>query len=80
MANKNKISIEVIAQIVTMAAKTSVDEILERRQEELSTRCRDGLTGMKLYRHNGCSPACTYANKVKSTFNNQSTYKSRSFI
>ena len=77
MANKNEISIEVIVQIATMAAKTAVDEILERRQEELSTRCRDGITGVKLHRHNGHSLACTYANKVKNTFNNQSTYKSK---
>ena len=75
MANKNEISIEMIVQIATMAAKTAVDETLERRQEEVITRCRDGITGMKLQRHNGHSPTCTYGDKVKNTLNNQSTYK-----
>ena len=77
MANKNEISIEMIVQIVTLAAKTAVDEILERRQEEIITRCRDGITGVKLHRHNGHSPTCTYGDKVKNTLNNQSTYKSK---
>ena len=47
MANNKEISIEVIAQIATLAAKTAIGEILERRQEEVFTRCRDGITGMK---------------------------------
>ena len=48
MANNKDISIEVIAQIATLAAKTAVDEILERREEELFTRCRDGITGCEM--------------------------------
>ena len=66
-----------IAQIATFAAKTAIDKILERRQEEVFTRCRDGITGMKQHRHNGYSPACTYADKVKNTLNNQNTCKSK---
>ena len=77
IANKNEISIEMTAQIATMAAKTAVDEILKRRQEEVITRCRDGITGMKLHRHNGSSPTCTYADKVKNTLNKLSTNKSK---
>ena len=68
MANNKEISIEMIAQIATLAAKTAVDEMLERRQEEVFTRCRDGITGMKQHRHNGHSPACTYADKVTYVF------------
>ena len=66
-----------IVQIVTMATKTAVDELLERRQEEVFTRHRGGITGVKWLRHNGHSPSCTYADKVKSTLNNQNTYKSK---
>ena len=77
MANNKEISIEVIAQIATLAAEIAIDEILERRQGEVFTRCRDGITGMKHHRLNGHSPACTYADKVKNTLNNQNTYKSK---
>ena len=77
MANNKEISIEMIAQIATMAAKTAVDELLERRQEEVFTRHRGGISGVKQHRHNGHSPACTYADKVKNTLNNQNTYKSK---
>ena len=77
MANNKEISIEMIAHIAMLAAKTAVDEILERRQEEVVNRCRDGITCMKQHRHNGCSPACIYADKVKNTLNNQNTYKSK---
>ena len=77
MANKKEISIEMIAQIATLAAKTAVDELLERRQEEVFTRCRGGITGMKQHRHSGCSPACTYADKVKYTLNNWNMYRSK---
>ena len=47
MANSEEISIEVIAQIAMLAAKTAVGEILERREEEVFSRCRDGIKGMK---------------------------------
>ena len=77
MANNEEISIEMIVQIATLAAKTAIDEILERRQEEVFTRCRDAIKGMKLHEHNGHLPACTYADKVKNTLNNQNTYKSK---
>ena len=63
MGNNKEISIEMIAQIAMLAAKTAIDEILERRQEEVITRCRGVITGMKQHRHNGCSPACTYVDK-----------------
>ena len=66
-----------IAQIAMLAAETAVDEILERRQGEVFTRCRDGITGMEQHWHNGHSPACTYADKVKNTLNNHNTYKSK---
>ena len=32
---------------------------------------------MKQHRHNGHSPACTYADEVKNTLNNHNTYKSK---
>ena len=80
MANNKEISIGVIAQIAMLAAKTAIDEILERRQEEVSTRCRDGITGVKQHRHDGCSPPCTYADKAKNPLNNQNTYKSKTFL
>ena len=70
MANDKEISIEMIAQIVTLAAKTAVDEILERRQEGVFTRCRGGITGMKHHRHNGCSPVYIYVEKVNSSPHN----------
>ena len=47
MANSKEISIEVLAQIAVLAAKIAVGEILERRQEEVFSRCRDGIKGMK---------------------------------
>ena len=47
MANSKEISIEVIAQIATLAAKTAIGDILERRQEEVFSRCRDCIKGMK---------------------------------
>ena len=41
MANNQEISIEMIAQIAMLAAKTAVEEILERRRHEaIFTRCR----------------------------------------
>ena len=64
MGNNKEISIEMIAHIAMLAAETAIDEILERRQGEIFTRCRDGIKGMKQHRHNGHSPACTYADKV----------------
>ena len=74
MANKKEISIKMIAKIAMLAAKTAVEEILETRQEDVFTRCRDGIKDMR-HRHNGCSPVHTYADKVKSTLHNQKTYK-----
>ena len=53
MANSKEISIEMIAKIATLAAKTAVEEILERKQEVIYTRCRCKLTGVKQHRHNG---------------------------
>ena len=47
MANSEEISIEMIAKIGTLAAKTAVDKILERKQEDIYTRCRGEITGMK---------------------------------
>ena len=70
MANNKEISIEMIAKIATLAAKTAIDEILERNQGDKYTRCRGGITGMKQHRHNGCSPICTYAEKVNSSLHN----------
>ena len=32
---------------------------------------------MKQHRHNGCSPACTYSDKVQNTLHNQNNYKSK---
>ena len=47
MANSKEISIEVITQIAMLIAKTAIGEILERRQEEVFSRFRDGIKGMK---------------------------------
>ena len=55
MANNKEISIEMIAKIATLAAKIAIDEILERKQEDVYTRCRGGVTSMKQHKHNGCS-------------------------
>ena len=65
-----------IAQIAMLAAKTAIGEKLEKRLEEVVTRCREDITGMKQHRQNGHSPACTYADKVKNTLKNQNIYKS----
>ena len=35
MANNNEISIGMIAKIAVLAAKTAIDEILERKQEDI---------------------------------------------
>ena len=79
MANNKEISIDVIAQIATLAAKTTIDKILERRQEDVFTRHRGDIKGMR-HRHNGCSPVYTYADKVKNTLHNQKTYKAENIL
>ena len=80
MANNKEISIEMIAQIATLVAKTAIDEILGRRQEEVITRYRGGITGVKQHRHNGHSPAGTNADKVKNTLHKQNSYISKTFL
>ena len=35
-----------IAKIAMFAAKTAIDEIHERKQEDIYTRCRGGVTGV----------------------------------
>ena len=77
MATNKEISVEMIAQIATLSAKTAIEEILERRQEDVFTRCRGGIKCVR-HRHNGCSPVYTYADKVKNTLHNQKTYKAES--
>ena len=47
MANNKEISIEMRAKIAMLAAKTAIDKILERKQEDIYTRCRGQVTGMK---------------------------------
>ena len=46
MVTNKEISIEMIAKI-SVGSKTALDEILERKQEDIYTRHRGGLTGMK---------------------------------
>ena len=70
MTDKKEISIKIIAQIATLAAKTAVEQILERKQESIYTRHRGGITGMKQHVHNRCSPVYTYAEKVNSNLHN----------
>ena len=77
MANNKEISFGMIAQIATLAAKTAIEEILERRQEDVCTRCRGDIKGMR-HRDNGCSPVYTYADKVKNTLHNQKSNKAES--
>ena len=79
MANKEESSIEMIAQIATLAVKTAIEKILERRQEDVFTRHRGGIKGVR-HRHNGCSPVFTYADKVKNILHNQKTYKAESIL
>ena len=74
MANNKEISIEIITQIITLALKTTVEEILESRQEDLFTSHRGDIKGVR-HRHNGHSPVFTYADKVKYTIHNQKSYK-----
>ena len=75
MANKNEISIEMIAEIATLAAKTAVDKICERKQEDIYTRCRGGVTGMKQHRYNWHSPVDIYAEKVTNSLHNYGRFK-----
>ena len=74
MANNKEISIEMIAKIAMLAAKTAIDEILERKQEDIYTRCRGEITCMKWHRDNGCSPVYTYAEKVNNSLHNSETF------
>ena len=64
MATNQELLIEIIAQIVMMAANTAVETILEgRRDDDLFTKCRGDTRGMRP-RHNGHSPLYTYADNV----------------
>ena len=77
MANNQEISIEMIAQIATLAAKTAVEEILEeRRHEDIFTKCRGDIKGMR-YRHNGHPPVYTYADQVNNSLHNLKLYKEK---
>ena len=77
MATNKEISIEMIVKIATMAAKTVINEILERKQEDKFTTCTGGLTGMKQHRHNGHSPVYTYAEKVNNSLHNSEIFKTK---
>ena len=70
------------SSISNIGSKTAVDEILERkleeiiekrRHEDVFTRHISGRTGMRHHRQNGCSPACTYAQKVNNSLHNYET-------
>ena len=74
MANNKEISIEMIAKIAMLSAKTAVDEIFERKQEDIYTRHRGEITGMKQHRHNGHSPVYTSAEKVNNSLHNYETF------
>ena len=74
MANNQEISTEIIAQIATLAANTAVEVILERRHEDVFTRCRGDIKGMR-HRHNGCSPMDTYADQVNNSLHTPNIYK-----
>ena len=73
MANNKEILIEMIAKIATLAAKTAVYDILERKQEDIYTRCRCEITGVKQHRHNGHSPGYTSTEKVNNSLHNSET-------
>ena len=75
MAYNKEISIEMIAKIAMLAAKTAVDEIFERKQEDIYTRHKGHVTGVKQHRHNGCSPVDTYAEKVNNSLHNYERFK-----
>ena len=75
MANNTEMSMEMIAKIAMVAAKTAIDKILERKQEDIYTRHRGGITGMKQHRHNGHSPVDTYAEKVSNSLHNYERFK-----
>ena len=77
MANNKEISIEMITKIAMLAAKTAIDEILERKQEDIYTRCRGGITGVKQHRHNGHSAIYTYAEKVNSSLHNSEIFMTK---
>ena len=47
MAQSKEISIETIAQIATLAAKTTIDKILKRKHKDAYTRNRGDITSMK---------------------------------
>ena len=77
MATNKEISIEMIVKIAMLAAKTAVDEILERKQEDKFTRHTCHIPGMKQHRHNGCSPVYTYAGKVNNSLHNSEIFKTK---
>ena len=74
MANNQEISIEMIAQIAMLASNTAVEAILERRHEDVFTRCRGDIKGMR-HRHNGSSPVYTYADQVNNSLHNLKIYE-----
>ena len=47
MVQNKEISIEMITQIATLAAKAAVDEILEGKHKDIYTRHKGETTGMK---------------------------------
>ena len=77
MAINKEISIEIIAKIAMLAAKTAVDEILEGKQEDIYTRHRGEITGVKQHRHNGHSPIYTSAEKVNNSLHNSETFMTK---
>ena len=79
MANNQEIYIEIIAQMATLAANTAVEVILERRHEDIFTRCRSDIKGMR-HRHNGCSPVYTYADQVNNSLHTLYIYKPKKDI
>ena len=74
MANNQEISTEMIAQIAMLAANTAAEMILERRHEDVFTRCRGDIKGMR-HRHNRCSPVYTYADQVNNSLHTPTIYK-----
>ena len=49
-------------------------EILERKQEDIYTRCRGEITGVKQHGNNGCSPVYTSAKKINNSLHNSETF------
>ena len=76
MANNQEISMEIIAQIATLAENTAVEVILERRYENVLARCRGDIKGVR-HRHNGHSPVYTDADQVNNSLHTPNIYKSK---